>query len=533
MKNIYHVIFYFFLIKVILACETEIEKPVPEPPIVEFGIIDFFPKTIQPGDTLTITGNFQLDSTGLNVNFYKNSSYDKDTIKIELISFKQTEIKTLVHNYLPNSKQFLLEVKGEKFRHVSPDIIYLKPQISPYFSWKPRIPRVGELVELSGLLTENTDLRTARIRFFDSQNWLEPIRTGVSTNDSAIKTIIVRVPPDAKTGPMEMYTADHIVGNIQSQIEILPRNPLPRKGEWTEMANMGTGKDDYNWNMGGVLFVIGNKAYVVGGHSPSAFGGEAFGKSTVWEYDAEYDSWFQKANFPGGNISYGAAFVIDGIGYVGTGLDENEDGTSRFFAYDPESDTWEKKTDFPGEKRGYSVGFAVAGNGYIGSGSDGDVRYDDFYRYNPRTDSWDSIQPIPVARAEAFAFVINDKAFVGGGENGKRMNDLHMFDPHTGTWLPKTGIKTDKFTGAKSSFTFDNKAFVGFGYDPQYYLPFVSINKIMKYSADTDSWEPFTIFAGLDRSQGVGFAINGVGYFGLGRVSGTNRAIYDLWAYKF
>src|SRR5690606_41343697 len=101
-------------------------------------------------------------------------------------------------------------------------------------------------------------------------------------------------------------------------------------------------------------------------------------------------------------------FVIDGIGYVGTGLDENEDGTSRFFAYDPESDTWEKKTDFPGEKRGYSVGFAVAGNGYIGSGSDGDVRYDDFYRYNPRTDSWYSIQPIPVARAEAFAFVINE-----------------------------------------------------------------------------------------------------------------------------
>src|SRR5690606_24942921 len=161
----------FFLIKVILACETEIEEPVPEPPTVEYGIKDFFPKTIQPGDTLTITGNFQLDSTGLNVNFYKHSSYDKDTIKIEVISYKQTEIKTLVHNYLPNSKEFLLEVKGEKFRHFSPDVIYLKPQISPYYSWKPRIARVGELIELSGLSTEKADLRTARIKFFDSQIW--------------------------------------------------------------------------------------------------------------------------------------------------------------------------------------------------------------------------------------------------------------------------------------------------------------------------------------------------------------------------
>lgn len=388
------------------------------------------------------------------------------------------------------------------------------------------------MIEISGHFGTEPNLQTVRVRFQGTIEGIAPSSIKFY-EESGIGYLTFRVPSDAESGPVEIFSENHAPGNVQSTLEVLPEMPPLQQGAWVSRADLGWGK--LEWVTGACTFTIGSKAYIVGGASIGVFGGEDLGTTNLWEYDPAYNAWRPLASFPAGNLSYAVAFSINGVGYVGTGRDKDGNGRRDFHAYDPETDSWERKADLPGEGRVHAVGFATSGNGYIGSGINDEQALDDFYKYSPISDSWSAIQPNPSARTKAYSFVIDGKGFVGGGTNSNRLYDLHMLDTETDTWILKKGWVGDSgginhvFTSGAATFTIGESAYVGLGYDHRNSIPFFSTQAVVKYSIKTDSWEYFIPFEGPSRTHAIGFAVDGVGYFGLGRAIWLNNTYRDVW----
>lgn len=84
--------------------------------------------------------------------------------------------------------------------------------------------------------------------------------------------------------------------------------------------------------------------------------------------------------------------TVDSKGYFGTGYDR-VNRLNDFWEYDPATNTWTQKADFPGTARYGAVAFGVSGKAYIGCGDDGNY-LKDFYAFNPSSNSWQQIVSI-------------------------------------------------------------------------------------------------------------------------------------------
>ncbi|HNS12399.1 MAG TPA: T9SS type A sorting domain-containing protein [Bacteroidia bacterium] len=165
------------------------------------------------------------------------------------------------------------------------------------------------------------------------------------------------------------------------------------------------------------VFVLNNKAYIVGGRDASV------ATNTTWEFDGT--NWTARSDFPLLNILGASSFVLNGKGYVVCGSTNNGGNITynkTLYEYDQLSDTWTAKTNFPGQGRYYAFGFSADGKGYCGLGSSVNsssqyVYYNDFYSYDPGTDSWTILAtPFPAStRQSAVAISHNNAAYLGTG----------------------------------------------------------------------------------------------------------------------
>jgi len=78
-----------------------------------------------------------------------------------------------------------------------------------------------------------------------------------------------------------------------------------------------------------------------------------------------------------------------------------------------------------------ATGFSVYGKGFIGTGDDqsSGTNYNDFWEYDPTTNTWVQIQDFfGMARRYLVAFTIGNSAYVGLGTNGTNFKDFWEFD---------------------------------------------------------------------------------------------------------
>ena len=139
-----------------------------------------------------------------------------------------------------------------------------------------------------------------------------------------------------------------------------------------------------------ISFKIGTKGYVI-----SAFNSST--PSKLWEYDFVANTWTNKGNSPLGNRLGAIAFVLDNKVYMGLGYDQvNFNGQlinlyrKDWIQFTPGSQWNAVKADFPGGGRRFASGYVLNGQAYLGLGSNNinQVRYKDFWKYNPATDTW-------------------------------------------------------------------------------------------------------------------------------------------------
>lgn len=276
---------------------------------------------------------------------------------------------------------------------------------------------------------------------------------------------------------------------------------------------------------GAASFVLDNEGYVIGGfnqHNRTRF-------DDVWSFDG--NQWTPRAAFPDARY-HAVGFSIDGKGYAGTGYD-GSDALNDFYSYDPATDTWTAIADFPGEARFGAVAFALGGYGYVGLGTTPTGKaFSDFYRYDPQSNTWSLVStPFTYKKAYAFAFVIGNKAYVGGGiSNDRPTEDFYSFDGNTWTTLRDLNRQDEDHTydvrrHSAGAFSLGNYGYIVSGRG----LTGVVAN-VWKYDPNSDTWTgQHQALQGTAREKAVSFALGGNGYI----TTGSNGSVFldDNWKF--
>ncbi|CAG5072029.1 N-acetylneuraminate epimerase [Dyadobacter sp. CECT 9623] len=102
------------------------------------------------------------------------------------------------------------------------------------------------------------------------------------------------------------------------------------RGAWSRIAFPNDDvKEAFTTRTNATAFVLGEKAYIIGGEN----------KSDVWEFVPGTNTWTEMAPFAGLARGYAAGFAIGNVGYFGTGSASGSAGTDDFWAFDPAAAT--------------------------------------------------------------------------------------------------------------------------------------------------------------------------------------------------
>ncbi|MCZ4694256.1 galactose oxidase [Ancylomarina euxinus] len=303
-------------------------------------------------------------------------------------------------------------------------------------------------------------------------------------------------------------------------------------GNWKKSSEYsGSGRG------GAVSFTIGDDVYVGLGYS----NGDYF--SSFYKFNTASDNWTSATALPvpGAVLRREAvAFSVDGKGYIGLGVDEDNNRLSDFWEFNPTTNQWSKVVDmFPGGARQGAVAFAfdTDGNGtndvaYVGTGYgflDGEDHSNlkDFYKFQNGTWS-ESIGYGGSKTTDATTFTIGNKAYLVSGVNN--LDNVWEFDATTETWTQKKDI--DKDNGAENvqrtsaiAFVIDGKGYLTTGLGG-------NGREVWEYNPSKDDWVERTSLENevISRVDAIGFSIDNRGFIVTG-LSGQN-GLSDMWEFQ-
>jgi N-acetylneuraminic acid mutarotase len=195
--------------------------------------------------------------------------------------------------------------------------------------------------------------------------------------------------------------------------------------KWVKLAAFPDASEEvYGINSGGKLYVLGGLAP---GWTP---------KGLVYEYDPAADTWTQKKNMPLSSHHVALA-ELNGKIYVFGGFTKPTSGPTAWipinnaWEYDPTSDSWKALAPLP-TRRGSPVAAVVNGKIHVIGGAttaegakEAGIHPARPHRvvgthevYDPATNSWGTRSPMPTARNHAAVGVVNGKIYVIGGRLG-------------------------------------------------------------------------------------------------------------------
>lgn len=299
---------------------------------------------------------------------------------------------------------------------------------------------------------------------------------------------------------------------------------------------------------GAVCVVLDDKVYVAAGY----YNGDDddYRLKDLWVYNSTMEKWTKKASMPDEALPRNKAvgFAAAGKIYVGTGYGEYvEEGITYekklndFYEYDPASDTWTRIADFPGTARYDAVAFSLNDKGYVGTGYD-DNDQKDFYEYDPGTKAWTQKASITGSKRHgAVSFVIDNKAYVCTGvSNGQYQSDFYYYDASDDTWTQRRNIADISDYGYDDDYDDIIRSYgVAFVMNGKGYVVTGSRGGVgetcWEYDPPADLWDEKTGLredgdGGSSRQEAIGFAVNGIGYVGLGQSSGYH--FDDMWRFE-
>lgn len=214
----------------------------------------------------------------------------------------------------------------------------------------------------------------------------------------------------------------------------------PRSNTWTQGACMNHRRVDF------YLGAVGDSLIAVGGRNESG------ALSSVEIYHPAQDHWEMMAELPRQTNGHAGA-VHKGLVYI-SGGDDILIGPYRrdMLSYDPrtEASVWQERAPMI-HARGWHCMAALGERVYVFGGSndrqDSVERFDvlDVEAFEPHSEQWTRLAPLPRASSEAAAAVFEQRIYVLGGYSWDTLTFSHstqVFHPDSGIWsygqdLPK------------------------------------------------------------------------------------------------
>ncbi|HEX3008695.1 MAG TPA: kelch repeat-containing protein [Bacteroidales bacterium] len=190
---------------------------------------------------------------------------------------------------------------------------------------------------------------------------------------------------------------------------------------------------------------------------------------------------------------------------------------------------WTKSSDFEGIARNGAVSFVINNKAYVGTGYNGKKALSDFWRFDSETQSWTQVASlkdqdnIEHPRYTAAAFAIGDKGYVGTGENDDvYLSDFWEYDSNTNAWSKKPDFAGSARKGA-IGFSIGSKGYIATGFDDNY------LKDIWEYDPATSTWSQKPSLGGTKRVSAQVFVIDDKAYI----VGGNNNGslVYDFWRF--
>ena len=171
-------------------------------------------------------------------------------------------------------------------------------------------------------------------------------------------------------------------------------------------------------------------------------------------------------------VASACACSLGGKGYVFGGRDQNGTYLNDLWQYDPQSDKW---LNIPTPLKPRINASIVAYNGalYMGLGYAHGSIYDrqnnlqDWWKWNPTTNKWDSLAAYPNKTTnDATTFVVSDRIYVIYGISDGFSREVKYYEPDNNTW---TSVP-DNYHRALSTFggvgaTCQGKTYFGLGFN--------------------------------------------------------------------
>jgi N-acetylneuraminic acid mutarotase len=251
-------------------------------------------------------------------------------------------------------------------------------------------------------------------------------------------------------------------------------------GSWTVKADMPGGRFKHAGAvLGGKLYVVSGEDADLGGYSASVFA-----------YDPSTNTWATLASLPAARSGLAAAALGSYLYAVG-GRSGPFNIAADLYRYDPTADSWTTLTSMPTGRRDLVLVpfggklYAIGGNTWPGDG--GYTLSGKVEAYDPATNSWATLDDLPVARTDIAAFPTSDRIVVAGGtlvisSQDQATDVVHEFDPVANDWstAPSMPVRTAEASGVLSG----SYGYVMGGQDH----PYSGNARALRYDPATGSW---------------------------------------------
>lgn len=236
----------------------------------------------------------------------------------------------------------------------------------------------------------------------------------------------------------------------------------------------------------------GGKIYVVGGFSSDA--GDWIPTNKLFIYDTVADKWTQGRPMPTARGALTADFVGDTLFAIG-GQQSSDIVSSEILntneAYDPVTDSWTTMKPMP-TSRHHAASSVMDGKIYVVGGrtvaGSSMINLNVNEVYDPKANDWVTLEPMPTKRSGISAASLNNSIFIFGGEDAggvdpRTYNNNEEFSPITGKWVSKQSLPTARH--GLSAIAVENKIYV-IGGGPQAGLSVSGANEVFDPTKGTN-----------------------------------------------
>ncbi len=266
---------------------------------------------------------------------------------------------------------------------------------------------------------------------------------------------------------------------------------LLQVGQWTSIPPLNVPRQEL-----GVAAVEG-RVYAIGG-----IGTDLQASKVVEIFDTRTGKWQPGPSLPIPMHHPNVAAIGSKIYVAGGFSDPGFTPVANVFELDVDTDRWLPKPDL---RRARAAGAAVAYGErlYVFGGDAGDQSVRDTSMYDPSTNLWTELAPMPTPRNHMGAALLRGRIYVVGGRPGN-LPVNEMYDPTTDTWATKPPMPTARSGHAVGGF---GRQLIAIGGEGNPMTATGVFSDVEAFDADLEAWtslEPMTV-----PRHGIGIGVIG------------------------